>query len=154
MNGEIVGRALVSQVYTTRFRIGGCGRKGCISPLTACPIPANARNRGCKPGTVDPAGADCYQCWYDQHYEMVPNGGTRIGPVHYFDDCQLVQKPRHQRDDARLTPMTADMIEALRLPSCRYCAARLARMEELASLPAVQSTDSQRASNPEAQGGQ
>lgn len=131
---DTVGFVLVSQVYRTVHH--SCGAPGCGTP-NICSIPERPRCQavcvqdpkllGQHPGCQE--WQRRYEFWVDAHYTQELNGGTRLGPLHYFSDCQWVKKPRNARPDARIVEVDAETASALRLPICKECAAKMAPFE-------------------------
>lgn len=135
MPNDTVGYALVSRVYRTIMRsCENCGKRG---QWDVCPPP---KRPGCHATCVrDPRllaqHPECqewqrdYDAWETTHYYQEPNGGTRLGPLHYFSDCKRLA-PRNRREDAKVIELDSAMVQALDLPPCKECRAKLAGYEE------------------------
>ena len=66
------------------------------------------------------------------HEIEIPTGGTRLGPLHYFQDCSSLTGKRggnYGRPDARVIGLPIEFLELLALPVCKTCEKRLAAME-------------------------
>jgi hypothetical protein len=67
-----------------------------------------------------------YDVWYATHYYNFKQGGTRVGPMHYFRDCRsLRQGDKTKREDARVLELTPELAEALQLQICPQCRERM-----------------------------
>jgi hypothetical protein len=147
---EIVGYALVSAVMQTVRR--SCPE--CKNHLHGlCPAPAHPGYGGspvCVPTRrltpLDEEATDRMKEFRAQYaaYEQAHYGekqiGTRLGPMHYFQDCGWIYGRSGCRPDSRVVALTGEMAEALQLPICKACAERMAPFEsdaaEMAAVPA------------------
>lgn len=130
-----VGYALVSQTHRVAWRpcslCGPTWRDRCAPPKRpAC-------HAACVPHAERLAEhPECqewqrrYDAWYAAHHGEEPTGGTRLGPLHYFADCQTLLKRGPRRKDARIVSLESATAAALGLPVCKECAAKMAPFEE------------------------
>ncbi len=131
------GYVVASQVYSSRWE--SCGKLGCMAP---------GEWRACKPPQA-PAGVfptcspsrqlmeqhpdyfKAYDQWVSEHRKEHHTGGTRLGPFHYFSDCNTLLHKGPRRADARIVALDHDVAKALNLPTCKACATRMAELEKL-----------------------
>ena len=71
-----------------------------------------------------------YDAWLAIHLSERPTGGTRLGPLHYFGDCNTLLKRGPRRDDARIVEIDPETARKLGLPVCKACAAKMAPFEK------------------------
>ena len=139
-----IGYVLVSK--TVHVRQNACGAPGCGDldpkyhsyPVYCYPPPNNLR---CHASCVhDPKllaqHPECQEyrracdAWHAAHHHEESTGGTRLGPLHYFGDCNTLLKRGPRRSDARIVTLDAATAETLGLPVCKECRKKMAPFEE------------------------
>jgi len=132
-----VGYVLVSQVHTTvkeRCPNWPTGRR------RICPWPKLPRCNAHCLHDEDHARRhpECSQYeievreWERAHPDIVvPAGGTRLGPLHYFQDCHTLLHRGPRRSDARIVAVEADVSADFGLPVCKECQSKMAPLERL-----------------------
>jgi hypothetical protein len=127
-----IGYVIVSQVYSYPFRkCPNCTDISCEQP----------RRPGCHARcVVSPRlleeHPDCQEWqrkmaeWTAAHTEAVHTGGTRLGPLHHFQDCKILLRRAPRREDARVIPIDSQTAALLNLPLCKECKKRMAPFEE------------------------
>src|SRR6266436_8140847 len=122
MNATI-GYVLVSHTHRVIWGVP-CGAAHCFN-FRLCPEPVRPY---CHAACVHRADLlaqhpECqrWEAWQRAHRREEPTGGTRLGPLHYFSDCQTLLKRGPRREDARVVPLESGVAEALGLPLCKEC---------------------------------
>jgi hypothetical protein len=131
-----VGYVLVSHVHQTVWR--SCGKPNCgPNPVSGCRFPERP---GCHARCIRDARElaqhpDCqewqkaFEAWQEAHYHSIQQGGTRLGPLHYFRDCRTLATRGPRRKDARIVALDPGTAEDFGLPTCKECTARMAPLE-------------------------
>jgi hypothetical protein len=139
---QTIGYALVSQVFSTYRH--GCDKPGCgtYGPYHGvCEYPkAPACHGACIPHAhrlEEHPECQEYQRamakWNADHFSERPTGGTRVGPLHYFRDCRtLTTRGNARRKDSRIVEFDDEAVEALQLPICKECVAKMNALAEVA----------------------
>jgi hypothetical protein len=70
-----------------------------------------------------------YEEWDAAHTKREPTGGTRLGPSHYFRDCDTLLHRGPRGPEARIVALDFETAQALRLPICKECKAKMASFE-------------------------